>query len=59
MSDASCSRKTAETMFSSRYLYLGIFVQIRQAGVLDTVIQADNDLPRIVNPRGSHRPELV
>lgn len=46
-------------MFSSRYLYLGIFVQIRQAGVLDTVIQADNDLPRIVNPRGSHRPELV
>jgi hypothetical protein len=58
MANAPSSRKPRETMFRSKCLYLGIFVQIRRAGVLYVVIEADDDLLRIVNPRGSHRFEL-
>lgn len=55
MTNAPSSRKPR---VSSKCLYLGIFVQIRRAGILYVVIKTDNDLLRIVNPRGSHRSEL-
>ena len=59
ISDPPSRRIKAEAMFSSECLYLGIFVQIGRAGVLNVVIQTDNGLLRIVNPCGSHRPELM
>lgn len=59
MSDAPSGREKADAVLVGKRLYLGVLFEIRRAGVLYIVVQADDDLLCIMNPRGSHRPELV